>query len=858
MSDGAIAIVGASCRLPGAASLDAFWRLLVDGVDAVSQIGPERWATRLFYHPREGEPGKTYSWAAGLIDGIDRFDPGFFGIAPREAAQIDPQQRLLLELAWQAIEDAGLLASRLAGSATGVYVGASATDYGDLRRGDPAGGDRYFATGTALSILANRVSHVFDLRGPSLVVDTACSSSLVALHEACEALRAGRIATALVGGVNLLLSPYPFIAFAQAAMLSRRGRCHAFDARADGYVRAEGGAVVVLKRLAEALADGDAVRGVIRASAINAAGRTAGLSLPSEAVQAALLRDLYGAAGIAAADLAFVEMHGTGTPAGDPVEAAAIGRVLGAARAAALPIGSVKSNIGHLEPASGMAGLLKAMLALQQGVLPRSLHNEMPNPDIPFAQLNLRLVGAAETLPAAGPRYAGVNSFGFGGSNAHAILAAPPVLAPPDAVTEPARPPAPLLLSARGAEALRRLAQQWRATLAATPRERQAPLLRAAARRRDHHAHRLVVLGDRLDGPLADFAAGRANRAALAGEALPAGRLAFVYAGNGAQNAAMGAAAYRGSAAFRAALAAADAALAPHLGWSVATRIAEGVAADAVRRADIAQPLLFAIQIAITAVLREAGIAPTGFVGHSVGEIAAAWAAGALNLAEAARIVAVRSRHQQRVRGGGMAALALGEAAARALVVELALELDIAAVNSREAVTLAGPAAAIAALGRAAAARGIAWRPLDLDFAFHSAAMEPLRDGLLADLADAASLPPAGDLASTVTGAMLRGGGLDARHWWRNIRAPVRFADAVAALAEDGYRLFVEIGPHPVLQRYLRDALRVANVEGRVLGSLQRGAEAGDPFPALAAALHVAGQDMSGAAVFDGVADPHP
>jgi phthiocerol/phenolphthiocerol synthesis type-I polyketide synthase C len=345
MSDGAIAIVGAACRFPGAAGLAAFWRLLIEGVDAVSEIDPARWSARFFYHPARGEPGKSYSWAAGLIDGIDRFDPGFFGISPREAAEMDPQQRLLLELAWHALEDAGIPATRLSGSQTGVYIGASSTDYGDLRLGDPASAGQHFVSGSTLSILANRISHVFDLRGPSLVVDTACSSSLVALHEACEALRAGRIEAALVGGVNLLLSPYPFIGFAQAGMLSRRGRCYAFDARADGYVRGEGGAVVVLKPLDRALIDRDPIRAVILGTGVNAGGRTIGLSLPSEAAQSDLLRGIYDAAGIAPDALAFVEMHGTGTPAGDPVEAAAVGRVLGQARAAPLPVGSVKTNM---------------------------------------------------------------------------------------------------------------------------------------------------------------------------------------------------------------------------------------------------------------------------------------------------------------------------------------------------------------------------------------------------------------------------------------------------------------------------------------------------------------------------------
>lgn len=850
MSEGAIAIVGAACRFPGAAGLEAFWRLLIDGIDAVSEIGPDRWSTRFFHHPKPGEAGKSYNWAAGLIDGVDLFEPGFFGISPREAGEMDPQQRLLLELAWHALEDAGIPAARLAGGRTGVYVGASSTDYGDLRLGDVASGGPHFVSGMTLSILANRLSHVFDLRGPSQVIDTACSSSLVALHAACGALRAGEIETALVGGVNLLLSPYPFIGFAQAGMLSRRGRCFAFDARADGYARGEGGAAILLKPLARARADNDPIRGVIRGTAVNASGRTIGLSLPSATAQAELLRGVYARSGIAPDALAFVEMHGTGTPAGDPAEAEAVGGVLGRARLAPLPIGSVKTNIGHLEPASGLAGLLKAMLALERGVLPRSLHGEMPNPAIPFDRLNLRLAGAAEPLAGA---FAGVNSFGFGGVNGHAILEAPPPRDKPE--TEISLHP-PLLISARGKVALRALAQEWRDRLTTAPPARRRLLARAAARRRDQHPERLVVLGGDPAAVLDDFLADRANPAAVAGEAAREGRLAFVYSGNGAQFPGMGQAVYRASAAFREAVEAAEIALRPYLGWSVGERISGGVESEEMRRADIAQPMLFAIQVAITTVLRGMGVEPRGFVGHSVGEIAAAWAAGALSLDEAARIVATRSRMQEWMRGRGrMAVLALGADAAAALLCESAAGVEIAAINSARSVTVAGTAEDIRRLGEVAADRGLAWRQLDLDFAFHSALMEPIRGYLMAELAGVRSAAPSDDLVSTVTGAPVVADALDAAHWWRNVREPVRFAAAIDRLVAEGYRIFAEIGPTPVVLTYLRDALKAAP-SGRAVATLGRRDTASDVFPGIAARLHVAGHDMSGGAWLDGPDDP--
>ncbi len=457
MSDGSIAIIGASCRFPGASDLEAYWELLTSGTDAISQVDEGRWSTRFYYHPTRGEPAKSYTWSAGLLSDVDLFEPAFFGISPREAAQMDPQQRVLLELVWHAAEDAGIPPSKLAGSATGVYIGASATDYRDLRLGDPASGDSYFMTGGTLSILANRISYVFDLRGPSLTVDTACSSSLVALHHACEAIRGERIASAIVGGINLLLSPYPFLGFCRASMLSRLGRCFAFDERADGYVRGEGGGAIILKPLQQALADGDRIRAVILGTGVNSDGRTIGLSLPSEAAQAALIRTVYSRAGVTPDDLAFFEMHGTGTPAGDPIEATAVGHALGQARRDPLPIGSVKSNIGHLEPASGIAGVIKTALALERGIVPPTLHCENPNPNIPFDELNLRLIRDVETIGPAS--CAAVNSFGFGGTNGHVVLTAPPSRPPEARSADGALPP--LIISARTEASLRALAQSW-------------------------------------------------------------------------------------------------------------------------------------------------------------------------------------------------------------------------------------------------------------------------------------------------------------------------------------------------------------------------------------------------------------
>ncbi len=857
MTDDPIAIVGASCRFPGAENLEEFWQLLVSAGDAVSEVDERRWSTRFYHHPDRSEPGKSYTWSAGLIAGADLFEPSFFGISPREAAQMDPQQRLLLELAWHAFEDAGIPPSRMSGSATGVYVGASATDYSDLRLGDPAGADSYFMTGSTLSILANRISYIFDLHGPSLAIDTACSSSLVALHHGCEAIRSGRIAMAIVGGINLLLAPYPFVGFSRASMLSRRGRCFAFDERADGYVRAEGGAIVILKPLSEAIADGNPIRAVVRASGVNSDGRTIGLSLPSESAQASLLHTVYRNAEIAADELAFFEMHGTGTAAGDPIEATAVGYSLGQSRASPLPIGSVKTNIGHLEPASGMAGLLKAALALDREIIPPTIHCERPNPKIPFDSLNLRLVRDTEPVKAPKQGYAGVNSFGFGGTNAHVVLARPPRRAEARAAADPMLP---LMISAQTEASLRNLVQSWCTTLAEIPIERAPLLLRAAARGRDHHSQRLIALAPNpvaAAQSLAGFLGNEPSPFVIAGTGVREGKLAFVFSGNGAQFEGMGRDALIGNHAFRAAVEKLDRLLQPELGWSLVALLEEAADAEAMSRADIAQPLLFAVQVGIVEALRDIGINASAHVGHSVGEIAAAWAAGALSLAEAGRVVIARSRQQQRTKGAGcMAALALAPAAAREFLDGLGSAAEIAALNAAHSVTISGTRAEIECLEAEAKGRGLWFRRLNLDFAFHSSQMDPIREDLLESLKGLVSKPPAARLVSTVTGEAVEDGSLDAGYWWRNIRSPVRFAEATARLLDEGYRILLEIGPAAILQSYLIDALRTANVDGRVLATLSRKPTEGDPFPAIAANCHVAGYDLTGSRYFDGVADP--
>ncbi len=852
-----IAIVGAACRLPGAPDVGAFADLLWAGRDAISEVPDDRWSKPRFFHPLPGQPGKTYTFAAGALPEIYGFDAGFFGVSPREVASVDPQQRLLLELAYEAMEDAGMPPSRLAGSPVGVYVGGSSWDFAATSFSDAAALDAYAMQGAALSSMANRISYLFNLRGPSLTVDTACSSSMVALHLACEALRRQEIGCALVGGVNLLISPQAFVGFARATMLSPNGRCRPFDAAADGYVRSEGGVALLLKPLDRAIADGDAVHGVILASGINQDGRTNGFSLPSRDAQAALLRQVYAEAGIEPDALCYFEAHGTGTAAGDPIEANAIGESLARRRRTKLPIGSVKSNIGHLEPASGLAGVLKVLLAFRRGTLPASLNCATPNPRIAFDDLNIEVVTAPRPLlPGPAGVLAGVNSFGFGGTNAHAVLAAPPAPAAAAPVAaDDAAATAPLLLSARCTAALRDLAAAWRDRLADLPAGELPALLRGAAHGRDQHSHRLAVVG----GSAAEIA-GRLDQW-LAGAAVPglataevqAGPVAFVFSGNGSQWSGMAREALALSPAFRAGLAEVDRLMLPRLGWSIAARLEDPALAEALPRTEIAQPLLFAVQVASVIALRRHGVRASAYLGHSVGEVAAAWASGALTLAQACHVVHQRSIAQAATHGvGRMAAFGRDAAAAETIIAREGLPIAIAAVNARTAVTLAGPAEALERLRDIAGAEDWPFTPLDLDYAFHSPAMDPVRAPLLAGLGTIESAAPAGLLVSSVTGEPVGAGDLDAEYWWHNVREPVLFAAAADRLIEGGARVLLEIGPLPVLQSYLRDALARGGQAGRALPSLTRQPAGVDPFAAIAAACHAAGADITNAPALAG------
>jgi len=827
-----LAVVGYACRLPGAADAAGFWRVLQEGRCTVGEVQADRWPLDR-WRAEAGAAGRSYTFAAGQIDDPFAFDAAFFGISPREAEQMDPQQRLLLQVTWEALEKAGMRPSELPKTSTGVFVGASSSDYANRFYVDPAAIDAQFMTGNTLSLISNRISYCLDLNGPSYTVDTACSSGLFALHEAFTAIQAGLVDTAIVGGVNMLLSPWPFIGFSRATMLSKVGLCQAFDAKGDGYVRSEGAVVFVLKALDAAIADHDRVLGVVSAAGINSDGRTTGVSLPSSEMQRALLEDVYGRFDIDPDKLAFVEAHGTGTRAGDPLETHALGQALGVRRSEPLRIGSAKTNVGHLEAGSGLVGLLKAQLALEHGVAPASLHFEEPNPDIDFEGWNLRVVTEPTALgERETPHYAGVNSFGFGGANAHVVLRQPKA--------EERRPapgkvePAPLILSARSEESLAALARAWRERLDGASATEAARMANAAAYQRERLPHRLIALpGERAAqaAALDAFLAGEGSALFAHGRAAPKpGGTAFVFSGNGAQYVGMGRTAYAEDPIFRSTFDQVSV---------IFAKLAEIDLVEAMHDEDLearlpytslAQPLIFAVQVATVESLAEKGLKPDAVLGHSVGEVAAAWAAGAFDLPDAVRLIYVRSRNQEKIKGrGGMAAVLAGAEAAEAALAEFGGEgLCVAADNSPRSTTLSGPEAAIAGFAKAARKKRIAVKRLDLDYPFHSPDAEAMRDDLIADLDWLRPQEARCTYVSATFGRATDGEELGPRYWWSNIRRPVLFRQGLETLLAQGCGHFVEIGPRPVLTTYVRDTAQEAGAEVSVLPSLEERADGGD------------------------------
>nr|WP_062339551.1 type I polyketide synthase [Herbidospora sakaeratensis] len=837
-----LAVVGMSCRYPGGVrSPEDLWQVAVTGREVLSPFPRDRgWDLSSLRHDR-----------GGFLDDAAGFDPGFFGIGPREALAMDPQQRVLLEVAWEAVERAGLDPLTLRGTRTGVFVGGEPREYGPRLSEAPEGVEGHLFTGTATSVLSGRVAYTLGLHGPALTVDTSASGSLVALHLAARALRNGECSLALAGGVSVMATPATFTALGALGVLSPDGRCRPFSADADGTVWSEGAGVVVLERLPDALRNGHRVLALVRGTAINSDGAGDGLTAPNGHAQAAVIAQALADAGLRPSEVDAVEAHGTGTPLGDRTEARALAAAYGADREHPLLVGSVKSNIGHTQAAAGVAGFIKTVQALRHGVLPETLGVGDPNAHLDWPASGLRLLTETRPWPEMGrARRAGVSSFGISGANAHAVLEqAPDPVRDQEAV--PAEGPSAWLVSARSETALRsqaaRLAESGVAASAGP-----ADVAWSLATTRTAFDHRAVIVGagpEELTAGLDALASGRPSPSVVMGQAAPTGRVVFVFPGQGSQWAGMGRDLAAASPVFAARLAECERALSPHVDWSLTEVLAGADGAPGLDRDDVVQPVLWAVMVSLAAVWQAAGVAPDAVLGHSQGELAAACVAGVLSLDDAAKATAVRSRAVAALAGrGGMLSIAEPAETVEARLAAHGDQVTVAVVNSPGATVISGDPAALARIAAECARDGVRTKPVPVAYASHSPQVDELRDDLLTALADLAPAPGTVAMVSSVTADVLDGTTADAAYWYENLRRPVRFADAVAALGRTGHDVFVEVSPHPVLTGAI-----TATLDGVpapvVVGTLRRDAGGRDRFLASLAEAHVRGVPVDWRAV---------
>ena len=811
-----IAVIGLGCRVPGGGNDPAsFWRLMHEGVDAIGPIPADRWDAEALYDPNPETPGRIATRYGGFLPAVDEFDPGFFNISPREAMGMDPQQRLLLEVAWEALEHAGQAPERLERSPTGVFIGVCGSDYTylQLKTQDPALLDAHFTSGMAHSVVSGRLSYVLGLQGPSVTIDTACSSSLVAVHLAYNALRSGDCRMALAGGVNLILSPELFIALSHSRMLAPDGRCKTFDAAADGFARGEGCGVVVLKRLSDAQADGDRILALIRASAINQDGPSSGLTAPNGPAQEAVIREALKRAGLSPREVGFVEAHGTGTQLGDPLEVNALGTIFGADRAPGRPliIGSVKTNLGHLEAASGVTGLIKVVLALQHRTIPPHLHFKTPSPHIAWADLPLQ-VSTKEVVwePIGGRRIGGVSSFGFSGTNAHVVLEE----APPSEAEEtaPSHGPCLLALSARDDKALAELARRFSKALEGRFDDELADICHTANVGRSHFAHRSAIISRttaELRSKLTALSRGEDTKGVRTGRVprRDPPRIAFLFTGQGAQYTSMSKGLYEVSPVFRVALDRCAEVLTPHLERPLLEVLFPGSnQAALLDETAYTQPALFAIEYAITELWRSWGVTPNAVMGHSVGEYVAACVAGVLKLEDALRLIAKRGRLMQSLPpGGAMAAIFAPECEVRRAVAPHAARLSIAAVNGPAQTVISGGAAEVEAISQRFVTQGIRCQSLPVSHAFHSPLVDPILDQFEREANAVCFSAPRIRLISNLTGQVADASEVTRPGYWRrHVREAVRFGDGLHSLQTLRPELVVEIGPHPTLLAFAK------------------------------------------------------
>ncbi len=843
-----IAVVGMGCRLPGGVdSPEGFWDVLRHGVDTIGDIPPHRWDVAAFHDADASAPGKSSVTQGGFLMDEALFDAGFFGIIRREAEKMDPQQRIFLEVAIEALDHAGLARERLAGSDTGVFVASYYNDYAAMQFADREVIDARTLTGTLHSVLANRLSYLLDLRGPSVSVDTACSSSLVAVHLACQSLRSGETRVALAGGVSLMLSPEMMIALDKVGFMSPSGRCRTFSADADGFARGEGCGVVVLKRLSDAITDRDRILSVIRSSSVNQDGHSTVLAAPNGLAQEALVRDALHNAQLTPDRVGYVETHGTATPLGDPIEVEALAAVLGAIRpdGSLCYLGSAKANLGHLEAAAGVAGLIKTTLMLQHREIPRQPHFTSLNPQISLAGTSLAIADRHRPwLSGGSPRIAGVSGFGVGGTNAHVLLEEAPALG--SGAAEPDEPLCLLPLSAESAAALRALVERWVAFLE-TDEGAFGLRCATAACRRSHYAHRLAVVAETaaeasaalrrwLDGEASPVVQGRP---ALADSA----RVAFVFSGQGSQWVGMGRDLSSREPVFHDTLVELDARFQALAGWSLLEQLAAPEETSRIMETEVAQPVLFAIQVALAALWRSWGVVPDAVVGHSIGELAALHVAGMLSLDDAVRIVHHRGRLMQRATGNGrMVAAGISAAEAATLVEDIGADLSLAAVNAPRSVVLAGTESAVARAVGVLQSRGVDVRVLPVYYAFHSAQMAPFEAELVSAIGSVRAQPGAIAVYSTVTGARLAPRQVDAAYFGRNLVQSVRFADAMGAVIDAGMDCIVELAPHAVLAGAIAECSGARGREVLVLASMRRGRGDRESMRRACAGVYVTGR----------------
>ena len=805
-----LAIVGIGCRLPGEAdSAAGLWDLLCSETDATRVVPESRWNADRYHDPNPAKVGKIVTRRGGFLSSIDQFDPQFFGMSPREAHSLDPQQRLLLHVAWEALEDGGLPADRLAGADVGVFIGGFTLDYQLLQNQGRTSRYRFkshSATGMMMTMLANRISHAFDFRGPSVTVDTACSGSLVAVHLAAQSIWNGECDLALAGGVNIMIGPNTAIAESKSGFLSPQGRSKAFSDSADGYARGEGGAIVIIKPLQQALDDGDDIYAQILGTAVSQDGHTDGITVPRQEAQEAAIRTALQRAGVQPNDIGYVEAHGTGTPVGDPIEMRALAGALTADRPATEPliIGSIKTNIGHLEAGAGVAGLIKAALVAKHGYIPANLHLGEPTRHVSLEELKIDVPATGRPFPAAERRVVGVNSFGFGGTNAHVVLAEPPLMVGTE-FDEP-KLPAVLPISARSEEALVATADRLAEHLDAHPGLTLPNLQHTLARRRSHLNHRSVVIAESIDD------ARQQLRALAEGGPLAGGRIAgsapqtaFVCTGMGPQWWKMCRGLLDVLPSFTDSILRTDRELSQYTGWSLVDELRRDETGTRMGETEVAQPANFAVQIALAEQLAAYGVHPDAVIGHSAGEIAAHHIAGLLTFEQAVEVVYHRSRLQQRTTGQGRM-LAVGvdaDSLMQALDPEVRTEfgtrLSIAAINSPSAVTVAGDAEVLADVARQLDERSIFNRYLNGKVPYHTHFMDAIKADLLESLDGLSSKDATIPLYSTVTGERLDGYQAGAAYWWQNTRVTVLFEPAIRRMLEDGYTHFVELGPHPAL-----------------------------------------------------------